>query len=334
MPEADGNRESHREPTTAGQIAEIPVQKPSCAGLVWNDNWHVGSLLADAGGSIISQIGVRDSAMTERDGVTRRRIVEVGGGLLVIGGLGGIASAAEHDEPEDEVAPTDEDEPEDEGEPTDEDEPEELPDEARIRAAHLSPDAPAVDVYVDGELVLEEATYTTVSDYLEFEPGSYTVAVVPAGETPEEAVIEETVDVEEGDYTVAAIGEVAAQNQPLQALELEDDNTPPGEGMARVRGVHAAPDAPAVDIVVEETGDALFEDVAFGDAADVEVPEGDYTLLIYPAGERDEPAFEAAVSVVGGTIYSAFAIGYLDPAAAPVDEPFDVLVTEDAVPET
>ncbi|WP_255192292.1 DUF4397 domain-containing protein [Natronobeatus ordinarius] len=258
--------------------------------------------------------------MTGKDGITRRRVVAIGGGLVLLGGLGGTGTASEHDEEE-----------------TDEGADDDYPTESRARAAHLSPDAPDVDVYVDGDLVLEDATYPSVSDYVDLEPGTPTVSIVPAGQDVDQAVVEETIDVTDeeypdGDYTVAAIGEVAAENQPLQALVLEDDNSPTEPGAARVRAVHASPDAPAVDVVVEETGDALFEDVAFGEFGYVDVPEGEYTLLIYPAGDRTEAVFEVDVSPAAGTVYSAFAVGYLTPEEAPADEPLDVILTEDAAP--
>ncbi|GAB3030959.1 hypothetical protein GCM10025298_19680 [Natronobiforma cellulositropha] len=214
-------------------------------------------------------------------------------------------------------------------------EPNDRPADAGIqtRSAHLSPDAPNVDVYVDGELVREDLAYRTVTPYRDLEPGTYQIQVVPTGDDPAEAVLEETVEIEEGDSTLAAIGEVAAENQPLEALFLDDDNSPVDAGTARVRVVHAAPDAPAVDVVVDETGDALFENVAFGESGYVEVPEGEYTLVIYPAGDRETSVFEIDVSLAGGTVYSAFAIGYLEPENAPADEPFEILLTEDSLPD-
>ena len=44
--------------------------------------------------------------------------------------------------------------------------------EAQVRVAHLSPDAPSVDVYVNGEPTLINVPYTTVSDHLPFTAGT------------------------------------------------------------------------------------------------------------------------------------------------------------------
>ncbi len=203
----------------------------------------------------------------------------------------------------------------------------------RTRSAHLSPDAPNIDVYVDGERVREDIPYGTVTPYRDLDSGTYTVQVVPAGEDPSAAVLKETIEIVDVDSTFAVIGEVAAENQPLQALLLEDDNSPVDPGVARVRALHASPDAPAVDVVAGKNGDALFENVAFGESGYTEVPEGEYTLAIYPAGDRETSVFEIDVSLAGGTVYSAFAIGYLEPERAPADEPFEILLTEDSLPD-
>ncbi|RQG95468.1 DUF4397 domain-containing protein [Natrarchaeobius chitinivorans] len=248
--------------------------------------------------------------MTE-NGVSRRRIIQIGGGLVVVSGVGSTTAASKDDEPN--------------GQPTET--------VVQTRSAHLSPDAPDIDVYVDGELVRESLAYRTVTDYRDLEPGTYTIQVVPAGADLDEAVLEETDELGDVDSTLAAIGEVAAENQPLQALFLDDDNSPIDPGTARVRVVHASPDAPSVDVVVGETGDALFENVAFGESGYTEVPEGEYTLDIYPAGDRETSVFEIDVSLAGGTVYSAFAVGYLEPEDAPADEPFEILLTEDSLPD-
>ncbi|NKE36138.1 DUF4397 domain-containing protein [Natronococcus sp. JC468] len=250
-----------------------------------------------------------------RDRVTRRRILQIGGGLVVVSGVGGTTAASSDHETNDH--------PTDTG--------------FQTRVAHLSPDAPNIDVYVDGERVREGISYGTVTDYRDLEPGTYTIQVVPAGEDPAEAVLEETVEAGDVDSTLdgllAVIGEVAAENQPLQALFLDDDNSPVDSGTARVRVLHASPDAPAVDVVAGENGDVLFENVAFGESDYTEVPEGEYPLVIYPAGDRETSVFETDVSLAGGTVYSAFAIGYLEPEGALADEPFEILLTEDSLPD-
>ncbi len=203
---------------------------------------------------------------------------------------------------------------------------------ANVRVAHVSPDAPDVDVYVDGTAVLEDVPFGATSDYLEVPAGDRTVEITAAGD-PDASVFEGTVTVEDGvDYTVAAAGEVADDaDEPFAPLVLTDDNGDPGGDTARLRAVHVSPDAPAVDITAASTGDALFDGVPYGGSGYVEVPAGDYTVQIRgdTDGNDGDVVAEFDVSLAGGAVYTAFAAGYLTPDDDPGDAAFDLLVVQD-----
>ncbi|AGB36561.1 DUF4397 domain-containing protein [Natronococcus occultus] len=201
---------------------------------------------------------------------------------------------------------------------------------AQVRAAHLSPDAPNVDVSVEGEPVLEDVPFRAVSEYLELPVGTANVAIA-ATEDPDTVVFDEDLELAEGAFTIAALGELSGETQPFAPAVLEDDLSDPGED-ARVRLVHASPDAPAVDVTADGGETVLFEDIAFGDAGAIEVPAGEYVLEVRPATECNDGdvVAEFDVSPAAGTVYTAFAVGYLDPENAPADEPFDLKVVADA----
>jgi hypothetical protein len=204
---------------------------------------------------------------------------------------------------------------------------------AELRVAHMSPDAPAVDVYVDNETAVSGIEYGEVTDYVATTPGEHAVTIT-AADNRSAVVFDGTVPFMPGDYTVAATGEVGENaSQPFAPLILDDNATAPGENASAVRVVHVAPDAPAVDITVNETGNALVDDLAFGNATDyVEVPAGEYTLDVRPAtANNDGPIVESFdVELENGTAYTGFAAGYLDPENASGDEAFDLIVVTDA----
>jgi len=177
---------------------------------------------------------------------------------------------------------------------------------ALVRVAHFSPDAPAVDVYVDGDRVLSGVDYPAVSRYLELPAGSYELAVRPAGAAAaSDPVIEATAEVQAGAaYTVAAVGALA----DIRAEIFADDLGAPGAGKAKVRIIHAAPEVPAVDVAVEG-GPTLFQGAEFPAATDyAEVGAGTYPVQVKAAG-GDEVLLEASLPVKAGTIYSVAAIG-------------------------
>lgn len=211
---------------------------------------------------------------------------------------------------------------------TEDGEEEETGDGGNLRVAHLSPDSPNVDVYVDEEPVLEDVEFGTFSEYLGLEPGTYPVRITAAGDE-ETVVFDEDVEVGEGYFTAAALGEIAEENQSFSVEVFEDDLSDPGEE-ARVRVIHASPDAPNVDITVEESGDTLFEDVGFGEASTMTVPAGEYVLEVRAAGEDGEPFGTFGVELASGAVYTAAAVGYLEPDPAPDDQPFDLVVVTDS----
>jgi hypothetical protein len=190
-------------------------------------------------------------------------------------------------------------------------------DQAQVRVAHLSPDAPDVDVWVDGDLTLEDVAFGDFSGYLELASGDHQVQVTQANTTMP-FVLDETVTVEAGrSYTVAATGALAS----LQATILQDD-LQPTPGQAEVRFVHASPDAPNVDITLLD-GTPLFTDVAFGSSQSAAVGGGAYSLQVRVAGTDRVVLSFADVPVTAGTNYSVFATGFV------ADGSLDALVTVD-----
>jgi len=203
--------------------------------------------------------------------------------------------------------------------------------ETEVRVVHAVPDAPAVDVYVDDELVFADIDFGEESDYEAAATGTQTVTVTPANDS-ETVVFEEEVDIE-GQATVAVGGELAEED--IVALALADD-AEPADNESAVRLAHLAPDAPAVDVTVAETGDVLFDAVEFGNATDYEtVPAGEYTLEVRNATDDDDGDVVGTVDVTveEGDAYTAVATGYLDTEEAPVDEPFTVEIYEDQTAE-
>jgi Domain of unknown function (DUF4397) len=108
-----------------------------------------------------------------------------------------------------------------------------------IRLAHLSPNTPAVDVYLysfgnsSAQIVLHHVAYGTVSGYESVTAGDYSVAMRGAGASPTSAPVLSTgVTIQAGHaYTVAGMG-------PESGLRLQvlDDHfsTPSGQALVRV----------------------------------------------------------------------------------------------------
>jgi hypothetical protein len=198
--------------------------------------------------------------------------------------------------------------------------------ESRVRVVHASPDAPDVDVLLDDAEVLSDVPYLAASGYLETTDGDHNLKVNAAGTTT--TVIDADVTLTDAtDYTVIASG-LLAQIEPIV---LEDDNTAPAAGSVRVRAMHGAPSAPAVDVYVTAPGADLataaptLAGVGFGDVSDyLEVPAGDYQVRVTPAGSKTVAIDSGALTLSSGQVRTVIAVD-----AAGGGAPFDFLVLAD-----
>jgi hypothetical protein len=175
-------------------------------------------------------------------------------------------------------------------------------DMAMVRVVHASPDAPNVDVWVDGETVLTDVPFTAVSDYLSVPAGTYNIQVTPTGDTT--AVIEADLTFEAGTgTTIAAYGLVA----DITAAVFVDDLTT-ADGQAKLRAIHLSPSAPAdVDIAVQG-GDVVVPGLSYPEASGyLTLDPGDYPLEIRAAGDT-AAALQFDVTLAANTNYTAFAM--------------------------
>ena len=206
--------------------------------------------------------------------------------------------------------------------------------EDAARVVHFSPDAPTLDIHVENEVWFESVEALTFEEhYMPSEPGTYDVAAVPAGESREAALVEAECVVEPGPCTLAVVGEVCAvADAHLDLIALKDDFEPTEQNHARVRMMHASPDAPMIDVRTEN-GTTIAEGISFGETATVEVP-ADETVLVVSEAEGETIA-RFPLDPEAGHVYSAFGAGYLDVKNAPEDaeeNSFSLAVMEDASP--
>lgn len=179
---------------------------------------------------------------------------------------------------------------------------------ALVRAVHASPDAPAVDIAVDGSVALEDVTFFAASGYLEVPAGNRNVQVRVANTTT--APIDADLTLEEGQaYTVIATNFLA----DIEPVVLEDDLAAPAAGQVKIRAVHASPSTGNVDIYVIAPGTPLpatptLANVPFkGFSPYLAVPAGEYRIVVTPAGNDEVLAIDATLNFTAGQIRTVLA---------------------------
>ncbi len=183
--------------------------------------------------------------------------------------------------------------------------------QARVRVVHASPNAPAVDVRVDETVALTNVPYFTASGYLPVNAGVRRLRVNAAG-TATTVIDASPTLAANTDYTVIAAGLLAN----IAPIVLTDDNSAPTAGNVKIRVVHGAASAPAVDVYVTAPGAALtgatpvLTNVPFRAASGyLTVPAGSYRVRVTLAGTQTVAidTGDAGVPVVAGRVYTAIA---------------------------
>ena len=202
--------------------------------------------------------------------------------------------------------------------------------DASVRFVHASPDAPAVDVIVDGAVVAPNLVFGQATDYLSVSPDEHQVQIVPSGSDAASAVIDTTFDPEGGsNYIVAASGLLTEIEAKVYDVHKDDLDV----GKSRLRLINLSPDDVNVDMFVTG-GDELFDDLEFGEASDyTDLDAGTYDFEV-----RQHDTETVALSVPGfevgdGNAYDVLLLGQsadstlsVLPMATPVATPCSTIL--------
>ncbi len=220
------------------------------------------------------------------------------------------------------------------------------PTDACVRVTHASPDAPAVDIYVNDSPVIEGLAFGSSTDFAALPAGEdREIKIVPAGGSVDDSLFDTSVDFGEGKaYDVVAVG----MADDLDAIVENVDLSAVPEGQSRLRVIHAAPDVDDVSIVVTD-GPTLFEGVGFKDTTDFEILDaGTYDIQVK---QGDDVLIRVTdFTIEAGMTYDILAIGRVDDgslalvaigaptetptgASTPVDTASTPVMVEEATPE-
>ena len=178
-----------------------------------------------------------------------------------------------------------------------------------LRVVHASPNTPNVDIYVDNTLLFSNLSYSRISGYRFVTSGNRTVKALPAGANSETAgVIKEAPFPFEDNriYTLLLVG----RQENIELWRLDDDLSPPEPNRARLRIVHASPDAPAVDVCINN--ECPVTNLSFKQDQSFNWDPGLYTVNVRRAGTPEVALSVPNFRVSPGQIYTVFAMGLLE----------------------
>jgi hypothetical protein len=179
-----------------------------------------------------------------------------------------------------------------------------------VRLAHLSPDTPAVDVYLSSlsggfePKVFPAVGYGVVSSYLTVPTGVYAAAMRSQGAAPSSPpVLNGQVTVVAGKaYTVAGVGRYA----DLGLRVFQDNLALPKAGQSKVRVIQASIRSSTLDLNVAG-GAIVAKNVTFATTTDyTEVRAGSVTLEVKPSGSARSTDLQ--VKLAAGGVYSVIVL--------------------------
>jgi hypothetical protein len=172
-----------------------------------------------------------------------------------------------------------------------------------VRIIHASPDVGSADVFVDGQHLLSNFQFGTVTQYVTLSPGPHHVQVALIGRGPGAAAINQNINVVSGDvYTVAALGTKAEGFK----LQVYNDDNQVATGMAKMRVYNLSPNTALNSITTNN--DQVCGVMSYQDVSDyIPLQSGSYNFKISTAQSGTSIPFSATLSA--NTITSVFAVG-------------------------
>ncbi len=169
------------------------------------------------------------------------------------------------------------------------------PPDTRLRVAHYVLDAPEIDVYVDGERLVDALSFLKASPHLDIASGEHELVIVPTGQPLEDALLEPlALTLEKGnDYTVALIGQVADESWRAQLINesalvagARDLENPASYAIL----LHGISDGPTVDFTMD--GEKRIAGLSFGEYEVVAVSLAPHDILVTFSDDPDQILFQ------------------------------------------
>ena len=178
--------------------------------------------------------------------------------------------------------------------------------DASVRFVQASPDAPAVDVVIDGAVVASNIAFGEASDAVSISPDSHQLQFVPAGSDAASALVDTTIDLEGGETAIVAASGLLKE---IEAKVYEVDKGDLDSGQSRLRLINLSPEDANVDFAVTG-GDTLFDDLAFGDSSDyTDLDAGSYDFEVRPHDQQTTSMSVSGFQVDEGNAYDLLLLG-------------------------
>lgn len=194
--------------------------------------------------------------------------------------------------------------------------------ETSVRILHAVPNAPNVDVYLNGSLLTSNLAFGKISKYTIFSPGEYEFQLFPTG-TYDKPLLSQTVQlIANANYTVSIVTLANA----LYLFRLKDDNVPVTKSQAFLRFINLSSNAPLLSLALPN-GVNLFNEAEYLETTGYyQLSAGIYNFEVLLGSSQITTKYIKNITLAGGRFYTIYIIGVFNDKP-----PLGYLLVDDAI---
>lgn len=184
---------------------------------------------------------------------------------------------------------------------------------AFVSMYQASPDAPPLDIMVNGNTInTYPFDYTDYTGYLRFFTGERSISFGPSDAN--NVVIDTTFSLEDDQaYSLFLAGDYPNN---IEALLFEDNAEAPATGNAMIRLVNLSPDVTTIDFGAKDETDAIFDDQDFKEAPTFKSLNAErYNFQVKDAAGDSVLLEIPNINLTSGYYYTVIVRGYQNPPA-------------------
>ncbi|MCI9303120.1 MAG: DUF4397 domain-containing protein [Clostridium sp.] len=177
--------------------------------------------------------------------------------------------------------------------------------ETSVRILHAVPNAPNVDIYLNGSLIASNLAFGKISEYMQISPGEYEFQLYPTG-TYDKPLLSQNIQlISNSNYTVSIV--TLANN--LFLFRLKDDNVPSSKSQSLLRFINLSSNAPLLSLALPN-GVTLFNEAEYLETTGYyQLSPGIYNFEILLGSSQITTKYINNITLDGGKFYTIYIIG-------------------------
>ena len=179
------------------------------------------------------------------------------------------------------------------------------PIEPSLRILHAVPNAPNVDVYLNGSLITSNLAFGKISKYSQLLSGEYEFQLFKAGTYVKPLLSQNIQLIANANYTVS----IVTLSNNLYLFRLKDDNVPINKSKSFLRFINLSSNAPLLSLALPN-GVTLFNEAEYLETTGYyQLSPGIYNFKVLLGSSQITTKYIKNITLDGGNFYTIYIIG-------------------------